>query len=103
MISFFKNLFKKKVPKPHGAVLGSSYGVLAGKYVGEMFVFVSEEKSEEDIILHFLSLPSLKNRKVPLKKYKYAISNGVLEYIERLPKSERGVCMLQFEINNDTK
>jgi hypothetical protein len=99
MIRFFKNLFRPKSTKSHSAVFGSCYGVLAGKYVGEMFVFISEEGD----ILHFLSIPTMKNRSVPLKKYKYAISNNVLEYIERLPKSERNVCELQFKSNRESK
>lgn len=99
MINFFKRLFRKRTPKQHQAVFGSCYGVLTGKYVGEMFVYIDDDESN----MQFLSIPTMKNRVVPIDKYKYAISNGVLDYIERLPKNERRVCKIQFETNKETK
>lgn len=99
MIQFFKRLFNLKTNKKHKAVLGSCYGVLTGKYVGELFVYIEEL----DDVMHFLSIPNMKNRSVPLEKYEYGINNRVLEYIERLPRNERRVCKMQFEINNETK
>ena len=43
----------------------------------------------------------MKTREVPREKYDYAIQNGVLEYVERLPKNERTLCKLQYKSNNN--
>lgn len=94
MLSFLKNIFK---PHPGKLKFGACYGVLHGQFVGELFVFIEEV----DDILYFLSIPNMKTREVPREKYDYAVKNGVIEYIERLPRSERSVCKLQYKSNTN--
>ena len=94
MLSFLKNIFK---PDDGKIKPGSCYGVLHGQFVGELFVFIEEEKDT----LCFLSIPNMKNRDVPRDKFDYAMKNGVLEYIENLPRNERSVCILQYKSNTN--
>ena len=92
MLKLLKKLFSKDKEKLKP---GACYGVLHGKYVGELFVFVEST----DDVLHFLSVPNMKNREVPIEKYKYGIKNGVLEFVEMLPRNERKVCVAQYHAN----
>ena len=75
--------------------LGACYGVLHGRYVGELFVFIEED----DNVMHFLSIPNMKNREVPVDKYKYGLKSGVIEFVEMLPRNERIVCKEQYKAN----
>jgi hypothetical protein len=52
--------------------------------------------------LMFLSIPKMLIREVPMEKYKYGISNNILEFIERLPRNERKICKLQYIKNKKT-
>lgn len=88
---YIKRLFKKN----DNIKIGACYGVLHGHYVGELFVFVEQK----DNVLRFLSIPSMKNREVPEEKYQYGIKNGVIEFVEMLPRNERKVCRAQFYSN----
>ena len=93
-LSFLKNIFKRK-PLADRLKVGSSFGVLAGTYLGEIFVFIRKE----DSTMHFLSIPKMRNRSIPVDKFNYAIDNRVIEYIERLPWNERHICRSQFDKN----
>ena len=92
MLKILKKLFEKKTEK---LKYGACYGVLHGRYVGELFVYIESKGN----ILYFLSIPNMKNREVPLEKYKYGIKNNVLEYVQMLPRNEKKVCRAQFYAN----
>jgi hypothetical protein len=74
---FFGNLFKKNELQE-----GSSYAVLRGDYYGEIFIFI-EEKNEEFI---FVSIPSMKVRKVAIDKFKIGIREKIIEFVKVVPK-----------------
>ena len=90
---FIKQLFIPK--KSVGNKLGSAYAVTTGKYVGEVFIYISED----DENAYFLSIPKMLNREVPLSKLTYAIEKKVIEYVQRIPRNERVVCKAQYEAN----
>ena len=90
--SLVKSLASKKTAIDR-LKLGHAYGVVAGAYLGEIFVFISKTDSN----LNFLSIPNLKVRIVPVSKFNYALKNRVIEYIERLPRNERKICKSQYE------
>lgn len=94
MLNFLKSIFK---PNNDKIKFGACYGVLHGQFVGELFIFMEEVND----VFCFLSIPNMKTREVPREKYDYAIQNGVLEYVERLPKNERTLCKLQYKSNNN--
>lgn len=96
ILNFLKSFLTKK-PLAKRLKSGSSFGVIAGTYLGEIFVFI---KREEDI-MHFLSIPKMKNRSIPIEKFDYAISERVIEFIERLPWRERYMCKIQFNKNRE--
>jgi len=96
MFSFLKNILTKKTLVDR-LRLGMSYGVTAGTYLGEIFVYIKRDRD----VIHFLSIPKMYNRSIPVEKFKYAIDNRVVEYIERIPWSERRMCLAQFEKNSE--
>lgn len=94
ILNLLKNIFTDK-PLSERLKTGSSFGVLAGTYLGEIFVFIRREKD----VMHFLSIPKMHNRSIPVEKFNYAITERVIEYIERIPRNERIICELQFDQN----
>jgi hypothetical protein len=77
-------------PKPR-----SIYGVSKGKYLGEFFVYIESDKDN----IHFLALPKMTPRKIPIKKFTEGLSSGVLEFQEILPKKVYNTCKEQYERN----
>jgi hypothetical protein len=83
------NLFKKS-PK-----FGNVYAVQTGDYVGQMFILIS--KNEEDY--DFLASPLMENKKVTFDKFDFALKEGIIEYVERLPKFVRNIARTQHKEN----
>ena len=92
IIAFLKNLFIKSDVRE---VPGSAYAVTTGTYVGEVFIYIRGDEKN----IHFLSIPKMLNREVPVDKFKYATDINVIEFIERIPRNERVMCNLQYEAN----
>jgi hypothetical protein len=83
------NLFKKR-PK-----FGDVYAVQIGDYAGQMFILISQNEQDYD----FLSSPLMENQKVPLDKFDFALKEGIIEYVERLPKFVRNIARAQHKEN----
>lgn len=84
-------LFKKKIR------IGDTYSVTTGDYVGQMFVYMESTSDQHS----FLCLPEMTNRNVPKNKFELAIADGILEYIERLPKYVRKTTAAKFQENKN--
>jgi len=95
IMAYFKKLFNRGDDRE---VLGSAYAVTTGTYVGEVFIYIRRD----DTNIHFLSIPKLLNREVPVEKFEYATKNNVIEFVERIPRNERDVCKSQYEANEKT-
>lgn len=61
-------------------IVGHSYAILTGTYVGEIFVYVSETENE----YLFISIPKNINRAVPKDKFHYGLSTKIVEYVEKV-------------------
>lgn len=83
-------LFKRKHPS-----VGCVYAITAGKYLGELLVFV-EEKNK---VLKFLSLPTMALRDVPQDKFDVGIKSKIVDFVERLPKDIFSTCIKQYRKN----
>jgi hypothetical protein len=79
--------FNKKLKK------GDVYAVQAGDFVGQFFNFV--EKKENDYI--FLSTPLLEIQKVPKEKFDFAKEQGIIEYVETLPRNIFKVIQAEYQ------
>jgi hypothetical protein len=83
-------LFKSNKPKE-----GNIYAVQTGDYAGELLLFI--EKSAENY--HFLSIPPMTNRTVPIDKFDFALKEGILEFVERTPTYVRKTSKFKFYEN----
>ncbi len=78
--AFFNSFFSEK---KNCIEKGSSYAVLRGDYYGEIFVFF---RQEEDT-LFFVSLPKMHVRKVNVIKFNIGVRDGILDFINIIPKN----------------
>ena len=79
-LKIFDNFFQKK---KNYIEKGSSYAVLRGDYCGEIFVFF---RQDEDT-LFFVSLPKMNVRKVNVVKFDIGVRDGILDFINIIPKN----------------
>ena len=84
-------MFLKKTHPKKGYV----YAITGGKYLGELFVFMESNDSQN----FFLSLPEMKIRTVPHDKFKFGLDNKIIDIVERLPKKVFNVCTTQYSKN----
>ena len=68
------------------------YAVTKGDYIGEFFVYMDEQKSS----YVFMSLPDFHIRKVPVNDFDNGVEQGVLDMVERLPRSVYIECQEQY-------
>lgn len=88
MIAFFNKLFKHK----H---YGKIFAVTKGTYLGEMLVFIKEERDS----FCFLSLPDCINRKIPKEKFDFGLENGILDFVQTSPVDVYKITIKQYEKN----
>lgn len=74
---------------------GCVYAITAGKFLGELFVFV-EKKSETFM---FLSLPTMTIRDVPVDKFELGLKERIIDIVERLPRDIFSICIKQYRKN----
>jgi hypothetical protein len=84
----------KKEEKNH-PIVGHSYAVLTGGYVGEIFVFVEENEQEYG----FISIPKNINRYVPKDKFHYGLSHNIVEYVEKIQNKVFNLLKKQYTFN----
>lgn len=61
-------------------IVGHSYAVLTGGFVGEIFVFISEDDEQYS----FISIPKNVNRNVPKDKFEYGLTRNIVEHVEKI-------------------
>ena len=71
------NFLKQKIKK------GDVYAVQAGDFVGQFLNFIKKDGDE----YVFLSTPLMEIRRVPKEKFDFAQIQGIIEYVENLPKN----------------
>ena len=84
-------LFLRKHPSK-----GCVYAVTAGKFLGELLVFV-ETKNDN---FKFLSLPTMSIRDVPKDKFDVGVKSKIIDFVERLPKDIFNTCVKQYRKNS---
>lgn len=71
------NFLKPKIKK------GDVYAVQVGDFVGQFFNFIKKDGDE----YIFLSTPMMEIQRVPKEKFDFAKEQGIIEYIENLPRN----------------
>tara|TARA_R100000805_G_C3603493_1_gene103976 strand:- start:814 stop:1077 length:264 start_codon:yes stop_codon:yes gene_type:complete len=73
------------------------YACKTGDYAGQMFVIIKETKN----FIECLSIPEVKNVKIPVKSFDTGRKNGIIEYVETLPRSVFKISKAQYEKNEN--
>lgn len=74
-----------------------TYAVQVGDYVGQMFIVC--EVTEQDI--GCLSIPDMKNIKVPLDKWEFGWNSDIIEHVEDISQDVFEVCVAQYQKNEN--
>ncbi len=74
------------------------YAVHHGDYVGQMFIVCEVTDSE----VGCLSVPAMKNVKVPTDKWSVGRNSDIIEHVEEMPKDVFKVCSAQYNKNENS-
>jgi hypothetical protein len=74
------------------------YAITTGTYVGEMIVLVKED----DEHFYFLSIPKNINRQIPKDKVDFGFKNGIIDFVEKIPKPVNEIIIAQFNKNENS-
>jgi hypothetical protein len=74
------------------------YAVTAGKYLGELLVYVETEKTD----YAFLTLPNMDIRHIPIEKFESGLKDKIVEVVEKLPSFVHKTCIQQYNKNKTT-
>ena len=77
---------------------GSIYAIHHGDYAGQMFCYM--EKKEH--LYNFLSVPAMKNIKVPEDDLTEGMEKEIVKFVENPPKDVLKVMEAQYKKNEDT-
>jgi hypothetical protein len=86
MFSFLKN------DHPRAKII---YAVTGGKYLGELLVFMEEK----DSTCFFLALPEMTIREVPVDKFKFGLTEKIIDIVQKIPSNVYKVCKAQYTKN----
>ena len=74
---------------------GHVYAVHHGDYAGQMFIYVDKDKN----LFKFLSIPEMINVSISKEKFDFGIRNGIIEFVEQVPKDMHKISLAQFKQN----
>ena len=80
-------IFKSKIKR------GDVYAVQAGDFVGQLFNFIKKDKDD----YMFLSIPTMEIQRVPIEKFDLAKEQGIIEYVETLPRNIFKVIKAEYD------
>lgn len=81
------NFLKPKIKK------GDVYAIQTGDFVGQFFNFIKKDGDE----YIFLSTPLMEVQRVPKEKFDFAKEQGIIEYVETLPRNIFKVIQAEYE------
>lgn len=79
-------------------IVGHSYAIQTGTYVGEIFVFIEEKDNE----YCFISIPKNVNRMVPKDKFMYGLNTNIVEFVEKIKSKPFNLLKKQYTFNTET-
>lgn len=77
--------------------LGNSYAVQTGDLAGQIIIYMGNHK----IYYDFISVPELLNHRIPKKDFDMGINEGIIEFVERVPRYVRKTAKAKFEENKN--
>jgi hypothetical protein len=77
--------------------LGNTYACQTGIHAGKMLIYIDKNSSQYG----FLASPMMENVWIPIEKFDFGMVNGIIEYVERVPKIVRTVAATKFKDNKN--
>jgi hypothetical protein len=77
--------------------LGDAYACQTGIHAGKLLIYIDKNSSQYG----FLASPMMENTWIPIDKFEFGINEGIIEYVERVPKIVRSVAKTKFQHNKD--
>ena len=74
------------------------YACKTGDYAGQMFIIIKESKNS----IECLSIPEVKNIKIPIDSFETGRNSDIIEYVETIPKSVYKISKAQYEKNENS-
>jgi hypothetical protein len=71
------------------------YAITRGVYLGELFVYMETKEKT----YYFLSLPEMKIREVPIKKFEFGLTERIIDIADKMPLNVYDVCRAQYNKN----
>jgi hypothetical protein len=84
-------MFRKKIQEK------DVYACKTGDYAGQMFIIIKKSKDS----LGCLSIPEVKNVKIPVESFETGRNSNIIEYVETIPKSVYKISKAQYEKNEN--
>lgn len=78
--------------------VGDSYAVHTGTYAGELLIYI--KKNVESLC--FLTVPTMKNREIPMLVFENARNKGIIKFVEKVPSYIIKVSTEQYRINENS-
>lgn len=73
------------------------FAVQTGDYAGQMFIVVDVDKD----FIGCLSVPTMKNIKIPFNSFETGRNNDIIKFVEQLPREVYKVSEAQYKKNNE--
>ena len=79
---------------------GDMYACHHGQFAGQMFCFICRDKKE--LTYNFLRMPDMITTAIPQKDFDDGLSQGVIKFMEKVPKYVFKVIEAQYKKNENT-
>ena len=79
---------------------GNIYACHHGQYAGQLFAFICRDKKE--LTYNFLRMPDMITTKISQKDFDDGLDNGIIKFVEKVPKYVHKIIMAQYKKNENT-
>ena len=79
---------------------GNIYACHHGQYAGQLFAFICRDKKEHTY--NFLRMPDMITTKISQKDFDDGLDNGIIKFVEKVPKYVHKIIMAQYKKNENT-
>jgi hypothetical protein len=80
---------------------GNIYACHHGQYAGQLFAFICRDKKE--LTYNFLRMPDMITTKISQKDFDDGLDNGIIKFVEKVPKYVHKIIMAQYKKNENTE
>ena len=79
-------------------IIRDVYACTTGDYAGQLLIIIKESAD----FIECLSIPEVKNIKVPKSSFETGRNSGIIDYVETIPKTVFKISKAQYEKNENS-